>query len=194
LAELTKTRVSMQPDGNPNHFVVRLTDPSLFQCPFLMMTDVGELTLAAEEVVSLRRYLNQGGFLWVDDFWGSWAWESWVAEIGKVFPSGDFPIRDLPADHPIFRTMFVVPRVPQIPSINAWRGLGSETSELGADSALASMRAIHDARGRIMVLMTHNTDISDAWEREAADPRYFYSFSPDGYAVGLNVALYAMTH
>ena len=194
LAELTKTRVSMSPDGSPNHFVVRLTDPNLFQCPFLMMTDVGELMLSDEEVVSLRRYLHKGGFLWVDDFWGSWAWESWVGQIEKVFPSRDFPIRDLPADHPIFRTMFVIPKVPQIPSINSWRGLGSDTSELGADSAVPSMRAIRDARGRIMVLMTHNTDISDAWEREAADPRYFYSFSPDGYAVGLNVALYAMSH
>ncbi len=46
----------------------------------------------------------------------------------------------------------------------------------------------------MLVLITHNTDISDAWEREAADPRYFLEFSPQGYAVGLNVVLYAMTH
>ena len=44
------------------------------------------------------------------------------------------------------------------------------------------------------VFMTHNTDISDAWEREGEDPRYFYQFSPYGYAVGINVILYAMTH
>ena len=56
------------------------------------------------------------------------------------------------------------------------------------------MAAISDAHGRIMVLMTHNTDISDSWEREGAEPAYFLSFSPEGYAVGLNVALYAMTH
>ena len=41
-----------------------------------------------------------------------------------------------------------------------------------------------------MVFMTHNTDISDAWEREGEDPRYFYQFSPKGYAVGINVMLY----
>ena len=45
-----------------------------------------------------------------------------------------------------------------------------------------------------MVFMTHNTDISDAWEREGEDPNFFYSFSPHGYAVGINVMLYAMTH
>ena len=51
-----------------------------------------------------------------------------------------------------------------------------------------------DDKGRIMVLMTHNTDIGDSWEREGEDPRFFFSFSPSGYAVGVNVVLYAMTH
>ena len=45
-----------------------------------------------------------------------------------------------------------------------------------------------------MVLMTHNTDIADAWEREGEDRDYFQHFSPDGYAVGINVLLYAMAH
>ena len=55
-------------------------------------------------------------------------------------------------------------------------------------------RRILDRHGNVMVFMTHNTDISDAWEREGEDPRYFYQFSPKGYAVGINVMLYAMTH
>jgi len=46
----------------------------------------------------------------------------------------------------------------------------------------------------VFVVMTHNTDISDAWEREGEDPRYFYQFSPKGYGVGIDVMLYAMTH
>ena len=45
-----------------------------------------------------------------------------------------------------------------------------------------------------MVVMTHNTDIADSWEREGEDPAFFYQFSPDGYAVGVNVLLHAMTH
>ena len=53
---------------------------------------------------------------------------------------------------------------------------------------------ISDAKGNVMVVSTHNTDITDAWEREGEDPRYFYQFSPDGYALGINVILYAMTH
>jgi hypothetical protein len=45
-----------------------------------------------------------------------------------------------------------------------------------------------------MVVMLHNTDIPDGWEREGEDPAYFYRFSPEAYAVGINIALYAMTH
>jgi len=194
LSELTKTTISRQPNNEPNHLVVPLTDPYLFQCPFLMMTDVGELSLSAEEAELLRQYVMKGGFLWVDDFWGEWSWDAWEQEISKVLTPAQFPIRDLTPDHPIFRTLYQVARLPQIPSINSWRNLGGETSELGPDSAVPHIRAITDRQGRMMVLMTHNTDISDAWEREAADPQYFLEFSPQGYAVGLNVVLYAMTH
>ena len=44
-----------------------------------------------------------------------------------------------------------------------------------------------------MVLMTHNTDIADGWEREGEDTEYFHRFSIDAYAVGINVLMYAMT-
>ncbi len=45
-----------------------------------------------------------------------------------------------------------------------------------------------------MVLITHNTDIADGWEREGEDPRFFYELSPDAYAVGVNVVVWMMTH
>jgi hypothetical protein len=194
LSELTKTSISRQSDDQPNHLTVPLTDPFLFQCPFVMMTDVGELSLSGDETEALRQYLDKGGFLWVDDFWGSWSWDAFEQEIAGVLPPGQFPIRDLTPDHPIFRMLYEVPRLPQIPSINSWRGMGGGTSELGDDSAEPHIRAITNRHGRMMVLITHNTDISDAWEREAADPQFFLEFSPNGYAVGLNVVLYAMTH
>jgi hypothetical protein len=132
--------------------------------------------------------------VWVDDFWGTYAWADWVREIGRVLPPEEYPIQDLTPSHPIYRTQFEIKEFPQIPSIQAWRGNPHETSERGADSAEPHFRAIFDKHGNIMVLMTHNTDISDAWEREGEDPRYFYQFSPRGYAVGINAILYAMTH
>ena len=194
LSELTKTRVSRARGDEPNHLVVRLMDDELFLCPYLHMEDVGTLSFSDEEVARIREYLLKGGFLWVDDFWGSYAWEQWTSEIRRVLPPDEYPIHDLGKDHPFWRAMFQIEELPQIPSINHWRRTGGETSERGWDSAEPNIRGISDAHGRLMVLMTHNTDISDAWEREGEDPRYFYLFSPNGYAVGINVLMYAMTH
>lgn len=193
-SELTKARVSFMPGGEPNHLVVRLTDDALFQCPFLLIEDVGTARFSDDEVSRLREYLQKGGFIWADDFWGEWAWAQWVEEIHRVLPPEDYPIQAVAPDHPVYRTFFQVAKLPQIPSIAFWRRSGGGTSERGSESAVPRMYSISDRLGRMMVVMTHNTDIADAWEREGEDPRFFYQFSPDGYAVGLNVVLYAMTH
>jgi hypothetical protein len=94
----------------------------------------------------------------------------------------------------MFRTLYDVPKVPQIPGISFWWGTRGGTSEQGADSAEVHVRAIVDRYGHILVLSTHNTDIADGWEREGVDPRYFFEFSKNSYAVGIDVLLYAMTH
>jgi hypothetical protein len=194
LSELTRTRVSMDTNGQPDYLTVRLTDAALFQCPYLHMEDVGTVMFSDREVEALREFLHKGGFLWVDDFWGSYAWDQWVSEISRVLPPAEYPITDVPVTHALMKAQYEIKELPQIPSIQAWRGNPYETSERGYDSAEPHLRAIFDRHGNIMVLMTHNTDISDAWEREGEDPRYFYSFSPKGYAVGVNALMYAMTH
>jgi uncharacterized protein DUF4159 len=194
LGELTKTTISRQAGGEPNHLSVRIADPALFECPILSATDVGTALFTDAEAQTLRAYLEKGGFLWVDDFWGPYAWDNWVSNISRVLPPGEYPIRDIPLDHPIRRMLFEFKELPQIPSINFWNQYGGQTSERFELSAETHFRGIADAQGRFMVIMTHNTDISDAWEREAADPRFFFSFSPQGYAVGLDVFLYGMTH
>ncbi len=193
-SELTKARISRLPSGDPNHLVVRLTDEALFQCPFAIIEDAGTAEFDDVEVARLREYLLKGGFIWVDDFWGVRAWNAWVALIGRVLPPSTYPVVDVPMSHPLWKTLFEVPKLPQIPSIQFWRVSGGGTSERGPESAEPDVHAIFDPRGRIMVLMTHDTDIADAWEREGEDPQFFYSFSPDGYAVAIDVMVYAMTH
>jgi hypothetical protein len=193
LAELTKTPVSFDESGYPQHLIVRLTDDELFQCPIIIMQEVGRLYFDETDAARVREYLLKGGFLWVDDFWGSYAWDVWASQIRKVFPAAEYPIVDVPIDHLMFRTLFEVPKLPQIPSINFWAWSGG-TSERGADSAVPHARAIFDRKGRLMVFMTHNTDVSDSWEREGEDVRYFYTFSVDGYAVAIDVLLYVMSH
>ena len=194
-SELTRTPVSRSAGREPNHYVVRLTDDALFQCPFVMASDVGTIGLTPEEAERLRLYLLKGGFLWVDDFWGPLAWEQWTREFAKVLSPAEFPIEDVPLSDPIFQSQFIVEKVPQITNIGFWRSTrGRETSERGADSAVPHFRSVRDSHGRIMVVMTHDTDIADSWEREGEDPAFFYQFSPDGYAVGVNVLLHALTH
>jgi hypothetical protein len=195
LSELTKTTVSFAGPQEPNHEVVRLTDPTLFNCPFIMMTEVGAAFMDDTDAEALRTYLLKGGFLWADDFWGDYAYEAWMEQLGKALPPGQYPAKDLPKDHPLFRALFDIGGgVPQIASIGYWLGSGGGTSERGQESAEPHARGIFDASGRLMVLMTHNTDIGDSWEEEASNPRYFYEFSTKGYAFGVNAIVYAMTH
>jgi hypothetical protein len=193
LSELTKTTVGFHGPDDPKHLVVQLTDPTLFNCPFVMMTEVGAAFITPAEAEALHTYLIKGGFLWADDFWGEYAWQAWTDQLRKALPPAEFPIRDVTKDDLLFRTIFDIGGVPQIASIGFWWGSGG-TSERGADSAVPHARGIYDAQGRLMVLMTHNTDIGDSWEEEASNPQYFYEFSTKGYAFGINAIVYGMTH
>lgn len=195
LSEMTKTRVSWLTPGVPHVWLVRLTDPALFECPYLMASDVGTIGLSPQEAEALGLYLRKGGFLWVDDFWGEAAWDQWTRELARAMPRTEFTIEDVPLTDPIFHSMMAVKKVPQVTGIGFWRAVGgTTTSERGAESAVVHFRAIRDRHGRIIAVMTHNTDVSNSWERETEDPAYFYQFSVDGYALGINVLLYAMTH
>ncbi len=112
-----------------------------------------------------------------------------------MLPPSEYTIIDLPLDHALFQTLFNIWEIPQISNIGFWRRAGgATTSERGYDSAEPHFRAITDSDGRILVAMTHNTDIQDAWEREGEDEAFFERFSPNGYALGINVLLYAMSH
>jgi Domain of unknown function (DUF4159) len=192
LSELTKAPVNFDETKEPNHVVIQAIDPELFKCPFVMITEVGSTFFDEQEAKALREYLQKGGFMWADDFWGSYAWSHWERELRKVLPASEYPIIDVPMNHSIFHTLFDSKRFPQIPSI-AWTNSGT-TSERGSDSATANPRAVVDAKGRVLVFISHNSDFGDAYERESDDPTYFYNFSVEGYAIGINVLLYAMTH
>jgi hypothetical protein len=191
-SELTKTRISKDEKGAARYWTVHLTDDALFECPFLVGSDVGTIGLSPLEVTRLREYLLKGGFLWVDDFWGTRAWEQWSDAMRQVLP--EFPIFDIPNDHPIRETLFEVSHVPQVPGLNFWRASGGGTSERGTDSPSVDFRGIADSHGRVMVVMTHNSDIGDSMERESEDPEFFAAFSPEGYQVTIDMVLYALTH
>ena len=193
VSELTNIPVTTVGEGTPVHIVIGLTDPELFQCPFVMMTEPGGAEFDAREAAQLRLYLLKGGFLWADDFWGSRAWEWWSHQIAKALPPSEYPIVEVPIDHPMYHTLFNVGGLPQIPNIGLWVR-SHITSERGADSAQAHGRAIFDHKGHVIVFMTFNTDFGDAFEQESVSPDYFERFSVPAYEIGADVIIYALTH
>jgi hypothetical protein len=199
LAEVTKVRVKFTTEAGgpvPDAVVVRLTDDWLFQCPFTLMEDAGTARFSDVEIDRLREYLLKGGFLLVSDYHGTWAKEQFDEEIGRALPRSQYPIVDLtPPDHAMWRMLFPVARLPQMASIQTWRRTGGDTIERwNEDASPPNVRGIADDKGRLMVVMVHNTDLPDGWEREGEDPEYFFRFSPEAYAVTIDIVLYSMTH
>lgn len=195
LAELTEVRVRFDPERIPFYVTLKLDDPLLFKCPILFMSDVGTLGFNEAEIKNLQRYFAKGGFLWTDDFWGHLAWEQWEYEIRRVLPSGKYRMIDVPADHPILHQLYDVPAIWQQSNAWFWSANDHEVSERGPDSAEPHLRAILDERDRVIVVMTHNTDIADGWEEEKEENlEYLSQFSAKSYAFGVNVFLYALTH
>ena len=159
-----------------------------------MMTEPGGAYFDAEEAAALRDYLLKGGFLWADDFWGERAWDVWAGEIAKALPSGPYPIVDLPLDHELFHSLYDVTRA-SADSVD--RLLGRHRRRDVRARSTAQCRTCGPSSTitqRIMVLMTHNTDFGDAFERETDDRAYFLEFAARGYAFGVNALIYAMTH
>lgn len=183
------TSIKVNPDG----FFLRLTDKELFDYPFIYMVEPGSLYLSDEEVALLRKYLLNGGFLWLDDFWGQGEWSNVEHVFQRVFPNRGFV--ELSLDNPLYHCVFDIKAKDQIPGIDYWRRSGGDTSERGAESRVVHHRVILDDKGRIMVLATHDTDNGDGWEREGENHYYFEHFSEKtAYPLAVNVIFYVMTH
>ncbi|MBI4419791.1 MAG: DUF4159 domain-containing protein [Gemmatimonadetes bacterium] len=167
---------------------VQLDDPDLNRFPFLYMVEVGRMSMTDSEVQGLRRYLQAGGFLVVDDFWGSYEWEVFQSEIARVLPGR--PIVELSSDHPLFNMVYHVEEILQVPNVgNGIRG--DRTWE--QDGFVPHCRAIFDEEGRLLVVINWNTDLGDAWEW-AENPYYPLKFSTFAYQMGINFIIYGMSH
>ncbi len=181
---------------NPEPIILELTDPELFNYPFIYIVEPGMLVFREEEVKNLRRYLLNGGFLMIDDFWGENEWYNIYSELKRVFPERE-PV-ELTLDHPIFHFVFDLKEKPQIPSINvALSGYynGNVVTWERPDAHIPHYMAIYDDKGRMMVIICRNTDLGDGWEREGEDEWYFREFSEKkAYPLGINIVFYAMTH
>ncbi len=206
------TSLMVSPDGR----TLRLTDPDLWNYPWIYTVEPGALLLRPEEVPILRRYLLNGGVLMVDDFWGEWQWKAFAREMKRVLPERE--LVDLPLDHPIFHCVFDLPgplnrlQTPNYrqginsqydgvtwerhPREGQGRGYGYRWDRSGWEECKdMHVRAILDDQGRIMVIATHNCDNGDGWEREGESDYFFHNFSEKrAFPLGINIIYYVMTH
>ena len=182
LKRLTTIDVSLQ------ERTLLLTDPAIFQYPFVYSVEVGHWSLTEPEVTSLREYLLRGGFLFCDDFWGTWEWQNFRQNIERVLPG--CRIEEVPPDHALFHSYYDIPKIVQTPNVgNAL--YRDETHE--QDGYEPHCRGIFGDDGRLMVVINWNTDLGDAWEW-ADLPGYPARYSTYAYEVGINAIVYAMTH
>ena len=133
----------------------------------------------------LFRSLLRGGFFMADDFHGAEEWEVFQERMKQVFP--DRPIVEIEGNDAIFHTVYDLNDRFQIPG-QAHLRLGYKNDGIGAH-----WRGIFDDKGRIMVAISFNSDVGDAWEY-ADDPDYPEKFADLAIRIGVNYVVYAMTH
>jgi hypothetical protein len=160
----------------------------VFNWPYLIVGLAGSWNLDEEMAVKLRDYLERGGFLFCDSFFGSQQWEGFVEGMRRVFP--DREIERLPDDHPLFHTVYDLSERRQIPNMNSLLGGGGGWL---SDGQTPHWLAILDDNRRVMVAIAFNNDVSDSFQW-ADDPEYPADAATMGLRMGVNFAVYALTH
>ena len=132
-------------DLAPQADVVELSSDRLFSYPFIFLTGHGNVVFSSQEAQRLRRYLEQGGFLYIDDDYGL---DPYIRrEMKKVFPEQEFV--ELPFSHPIYHLHFEFPY--GLPKIHEHDGKPPQGFGLFY-------------KGRLVVFYTYETNVSDGWE------------------------------
>jgi hypothetical protein len=178
---------------DPKGTVLALTDPKLKEYPFAYLVEGGSLQLSQAEIDGLRAYLEGGGFLMVDDFWGQAEWTNLGLEFKKAFPEHKFV--ELSLKHPVFHSFYEIREKPQVPSIAVALNFrnGGITWER-ADAKEPHYRGLVDGKGRLMAIFCHNTDLGDGWEREGTDEYYSREFSlKRAFPMGINIVVFALS-
>ena len=167
--------------------VVDMDTDKLFDFPFIYLTEPGTWSPTDAQVNKLREYLLRGGFIMTDDFHGTFEWEIFMAAISRVFP--DRPVVDLEDKDAIFHVLYDLDERFQVPGIQMFfSGRPYER-----DGVEAKWRGIYDDKGRLMMAITHNSDVGDAWEW-ADHPQYPEKTASLAYRIGINYIIYSMTH
>jgi hypothetical protein len=171
MAEVTKL------DVNPGGHIISFQNDDCFKYPIAYLCEVGYINLSKEEVHRMAEYLLRGGFLIVDDFRGEREFANFRYQMKQVFP--DRSLEELPRTHVIFNCFYDISKLFIEPPYSRF--------------LTPQYFGISDDKGRLMMVVDYNNDISDYWEW-SNDPRYPIDESNEAYKYGVNYVMYALTH
>jgi hypothetical protein len=157
----------------------------IYNWPFLY-EEGGAMALTDAQVVKLRDYLLRGGFLVLDDAWGTRQEALFDEELQQILPGRQ--ITQIGDQDPVFHTVFDLDHRGPIPG--QWSLYGRPYLNDGYEPR---WRGLYDDKNRLMVALWLNVDTGDSWEW-ADDPRYPERYSAVGIRIGVNHIIYAMTH
>jgi hypothetical protein len=164
---------------------VSLANPDLRKFPLIYMLEVGGMDMTEAEVRGLRGFMDAGGFVIVDDFWGPREWDIFEYNMRRVYP--DRPIVDVGLDHPVYSSYYTIDHVEMTPAI------GNTRQRTECWGCVTQVKGMYDDEGRLMMIINFNTDLGDAWEW-AESPDYPLELSTYAYEMGANMIVYAMSH
>jgi hypothetical protein len=172
------TEVSLTPTYMGGSNVLTFDDPELFKFPIAYIVEPGFWVPTPAEVEGLRAYLQKGGFLIVDDFFGN-HWYNFVEQMRRVLPDGRL-IR-LDETHPIFDSFF------RIESLDFWHPY-----QAGYRSEFHAIFEDNDPSRRILVIVNYNNDLGEYWEYSDTDWAPI-ALTNEAYKLGINYVIYALT-
>jgi hypothetical protein len=166
--------------------IVDINSDDMYDWPFMLAISIGDWELNDSEIAHMRKYLDRGGFLMVDDFHGEAEWQNFAQGMARIVPNST--IVELKTDDPIFHTVYDLNELYQVSGRQIERGMPYERGGI-----IPHWRGVVDEKGRIQVAICFNMDVGDSWEW-ADDPQYPERLSSLGLRMGVNYAMYSMTH
>jgi hypothetical protein len=157
--------------------IVNLASDEVFQYPFALVSEPGEMDLNEKEFANLREYIKRGGFILVDDFDGPWQLDNFRRQLRRAFPSQE--LYRLTAEHPAFKLFYEIESLtifaPYVP--------GGEPIFYGLDRE----------DGTLAIVASFNNDLENFWDW-IGSPYYPLRPASEAFRVGTNMVIYAMTH
>lgn len=173
------TLVNAKTDGS---LVLTLDDPNLFKHPVVTMWEPGFWMLTDTDAQRLREYLLKGGFVIFNDFEGA-QWNNFDAQTKRVLPGAQWLRMD--ETHPIFNSFFHLEQI-DAPNPMNHHLFGRKPEYFG-------LFEDNDPTQRLMAIANYNTNLGEYWQ--AAGLGFFPLESlSQGFRLGINFIVYAMTH